>query len=480
MEAPVAAQHKRTFLIVLATAIMSVATYYLLPDEVNELARRTAAIFVVAAIFWATEVIPLFATSLLIVAFEIFFLAHRGGLADVLPPHSAFPVGPDGTPIQLRFSIFLEPFASDIIILFLGGFLISAAMVRTELDRAIASKFLRPVSTRPALLVFAILAVTGFFSMWMSNTAAAAMMMAIIAPIYRELPPGHRYTPAPLLAVAFGANIGGLGTPIGTPPNAIALDVLRRAGYQIDFAHWMLMAVPLMLLMLAITGVLLLIIFPPGRDLTLRQISSVERLTRDGRITLTVLLIAIVLWVSESVHGINAAVVALAAATALTTVGILGRRDINTIDWDVLVLMWGGLSLGQALKASGLIDHVASLPLNEFSGVALVAIVLVVTATIGTFMSNTAAANLLVPMAMSIPGAVSDQLQLAVLVALACSFGMAMPVSTPPNAIVFASGRIPVRSMIVAGTTTMIIGIVMLILGYQFILPWVVQSVISQ
>ncbi len=467
-------------MIVAITAAAAVATYYLLPGQVNELARRTAAIFVVAAIFWATEIIPLFATSLLIVAFEILFLAHRGGLAGVLPAHSALPVSPDdpAMPLQLSAGIFLEPFSSDIIMLFLGGFLISAAMVKSELDRAIASKFLRPFSRTPVGLLFAVMAITAFFSMWMSNTATAAMMLVIVAPLYRDLPEGHPYAIALLLAVAFAANIGGIGTPIGTPPNAVALDALRRAGYSVNFLDWVLMAVPLAVVLLAMTGTLILLLFRPGRELQLPQIEAVERIGWQGRLTLTVLLIAIVLWLTESLHGVNAAVVALSAAAALATMGILARRDINAIDWDVLLLMWGGLSLGQALKATGLVGYLAQLPLADMHGFVLVAIVLGFSAVIGTFMSNTAAANLLIPMALAVPVAVTERVQLAVLVALACSFGMAMPVSTPPNAIIFASGRITGRNMILAGTITSVIGILVLLLGYQLVLPWLVERMV--
>lgn len=480
MGAKAAVQDVRTWGIVIVTTLLAVGTYYLLPAGMNELARRAAAIFVVAAIFWATEVIPLYATSLLVLGFEIFFLAHDGGLAGQLPNVSAFPVSPTdpSEPVRLSFSLFLSSFASDVIILFLGGFLISAAMVKTGLDRAIAAKLLKPVADRPVGLVFAVMAITAFFSMWMSNTATAAMMLAIVSPFVRGSPSRHRYSTGLLLAVALGANLGGIGTPIGTPPNAVALASLRRAGFAINFLDWMLMAVPLAVLLLVLASTLLVVLFPAEKDMKLPDLDVPTRIGVAGWMTLAVLVIAVVLWLTEGLHGINTAVVALTAAAALATLRILDRQNINSIDWDILLLMWGGLSLGTAMQATGLVAYLASVPVEYLPGLLLAAIGVAVALMVSTFMSNTAAANLLIPMAMSIPPLAEEQVQLAMVVALACSFGMAMPISTPPNAIVFASGRVPVRAMMLVGTSMAIVSAIILLLGYQIVLPWVIEQVV--
>ncbi|MEL7087941.1 MAG: SLC13 family permease, partial [Planctomycetota bacterium] len=202
---------RRRWLIILITAIAAVATYYGLPDSVNELARRTCAIFVVAVIFWATEIIPLYATSLCIIGMQIVFLAGPGGMADKFPPlHGPLENLPS-------YNAFLAPFASGIIILFMGGFLLSAAVTKHGLDKKIAAKLLRPFAKNPITLVFAIMLITAFFSMWMSNTATAVMMIAIITPLVKAMPEDDAFHKAVILAVPFGANIGGIGVPMGVP-----------------------------------------------------------------------------------------------------------------------------------------------------------------------------------------------------------------------------------------------------------------------
>ncbi len=462
---------KRSAAIVGLAALAAVLTYYLLPASVNELARRSAAILVVAAIFWATEVIPLFATALLLVAMSIFFLAHQGGIAGALPTRSDFPIVPDGSGriVELSFKTFLEPFASSIIILFMGGFLLSAAVTKTGLDRAIARKVLRPFTRSPLLLLFGVLGISAFFSMWMSNTATAAMMLAIIAPVVKRLDNQDRFHRAIILAVPFGANIGGIGTPIGTPPNAVGLAALRLAGYQVTFVDWMLVAVPLAILMLLVAGVLLYLFFPPGREIRLPAIEVGGPMTPQARLSLVILISAIVLWLTGNLHGIDSAVVALAAAAALTAFGILGRKDVDSIDWNILILMWGGLSLGVAMQKTGLVDQVTTLPIANLGTFGLALLMVGLAVVLSTFMSNTAAANILVPMAIGMSPAAP--VQLAIITTLGCSFAMAMPISTPPNAIAFATGKIPVTAMIRSGGLISIIGIVVMLLGYQLVIP---------
>lgn len=173
-------QFQKKIIIILGTIIAAMAVYLILPPSIGELARRTVAILIIAAVFWATEVLPLFATSLCVIALEILFLANKGGLA-------AAGLAPNGG--DLSYKAFLAPFASGIIILFMGGFLLSAAVTKHGLDKAIASKIIKPFAKSPLLLLYGVLGITAFFSMWMSNTATAAMMLAIIAPHHQQNPP---------------------------------------------------------------------------------------------------------------------------------------------------------------------------------------------------------------------------------------------------------------------------------------------------
>ena len=209
------------------TAVACVGLYYLLPASIDELQRRMACIFVMAAVFWAREVLPLFATSLMVIGMMILALATKGGMAQTLPGISAVP---EGTDIDAK--VFLAAFGSNIIILFMGGFLLSRALTKHQIDRAIAAKVLRPFTKSPLLMIYGVLAISAFFSMWMSNTATAAMMIAIIRPILAQLPADDKYHRGVVLAVPFGANIGGVGTPIGTPPNAVAFAAINAAVCQ--------------------------------------------------------------------------------------------------------------------------------------------------------------------------------------------------------------------------------------------------------
>lgn len=440
--------------IILATIVAAALVYWVLPESMGELPRRTVAIFLIAAVFWATEAIPLFATSLCVIGLEILLLAQDGGLA---------PVG------GLSYKDFLSPFSSGIIILFMGGFLLSAAVSKHGIDQAIAALILRPFTRSPILLVYGILIITAFFSMWMSNTATTAMMLAIIAPIAKKLPENDRFHKAVIFSVPFGANVGGIGTPIGTPPNAVALAALRDAGHSLGFVEWMTVAVPLMILMLIVVGALLYWAFPPEKGIVIDEVEKPQKIDLRGKLTLWILGIAIFLWLTEKAHGVSAPVVALLAAALLTGLQVLGRRDVDSIDWNILILLWGGLSLGNAMQKTGLVDILTQVPVANVNGFLLACAFVGMSVLLSTFMSHTAAANLIIPMAMALALPVDQRVSLVLLTALSCSFAMAMPVSTPPNAMAFATGKIPVTSLIRVGGMIGVIAVVVMLIGYEVI-----------
>lgn len=478
--------HLRTAAILASTAILCALAYGLLPDELDEPARRAVMVFIIAAVFWATEVIPLYATSLLIIALQVVLLAAEGGL------------GPAG---DINYREFFQPFASPIIILFMGGFLLARAVSKHRLDAAISARVLRPIAHRPVMLVYAIMGMTAFFSMWMSNTATTAMMIALILPLVTRISATDNASPedaarqvhfarALVLAVPLGANIGGIGTPIGTAPNAVALAALRNAGYDISFVDWMLMAVPLEVALLALAGAVLLYAHPPARDMgpIADEPDSVAatRLTSRGWMTATILTLALAMWLTGNLHGIADAVVALFAATALTALGVLDRRDVDSIDWNILILMWGGLSLGHGMQVTGLVDWIVAMPIfSNADGFVLAGGVVALSVGLSTFMSNTAAANLIVPMALAMSSAAAgvgaeagDPMlgaELVMLTALSCSLAMALPVSTPPNAIAFSTGRIGAKHLLRVGGAITVLSVIVLLLGYRFVIPFVLR-----
>jgi sodium-dependent dicarboxylate transporter 2/3/5 len=406
-----------------------------------------------------------------VIGLEIIFLATDGGLANQLTRLLGVMGIEASTHQTIKYTAFLSPFASDIIILFMGGFLLSAALTKHNIDRAIARRILRPFSRSPLALLFGVIGISAFFSMWMSNTATAAMMLAIITPVLSKLPADIRFRRALVLAVAFGANIGGIGTPIGTPPNAIAYGALNAAGYHVTFLQWMLVCVPLELVLLIVTGLVLYLAFRPERGLVIEKLELVQKITARGWLTVVILLCTIALWLTSGWHGIRPGAVALLATAALTSMAVLDRHDVDTIDWNILILMWGGLSLSVAMKQSGLDGVIGQINLNELPGGGWVVavVVTIVAVTLSTFMSNTATASILVPMALA--AYLVDKEQYVMLTAVACSFAMAMPVSTPPNAMAYATGQVPMTSMLRAGTVITVISAITMLMTYKFMLP---------
>lgn len=464
----------RKWTIIALTMLAAFTTYHLLPDDMNELARRTTTIFLTAAIFWATEVIPLYATSLCIIALQIIFLADNGGLAETLPTHSAWPLDPQtGDPLSIRYSDFFKPFASPIIILFMGGFLLSAGMSKHGIDRAIAARLLQPVAHKPFTLIFAIMGISAMFSMWMSNTATAAMMLAIVAPLLKQLPPTQRYARGLILAVPFGANIGGLGTPIGSPPNAVAMAAIHESGLDLSFVDWMLIGFPLVCLLLIFGGTLLCYRYRPTEKIVFDPIKKAAAITLPGKRTLAVMLIAIALWLTGNLHGIAPAAVALLAAAALTALSVLDKNDVDSINWNILLLMWGGLSLGQSMQITGLVEYIVTLTGENIYPSILTAVMIVLAVALSGFMSNTAAASLLIPMALAL--APENPITLCLATAMACSISMAMPVSTPPNAIAFSTGRIPVKALIFDGGIITLTAMMLLLWGYDRVIPFILS-----
>ena len=199
---------KKKYWLGLASVVLAFIVYFALPESCPEAAKRTAFVFVLAAFFWAFEIIPVYATSLVVVLLLIILLAKPDGV-----------LGMD----KSGYQVFLVPAASPVIMLFLGGFLLSAALSKYGIDKVIATKLLRIYGNKPYSLLLGFSFTAAFLSMWISNTATAAMMFALITPLLSRFDPDDGFPKALVLSIAFGCNIGGIATPIGSPPNAIAI-----------------------------------------------------------------------------------------------------------------------------------------------------------------------------------------------------------------------------------------------------------------
>lgn len=448
-------------LIFLGSVLIAVAvTSLLLEGPLPREAALMAGIFVLAALLWVTEALPLFATALLIIALEVILIANPGNW-----PGLGFENGesPD-------YQTFFSPLSDPIIFLFLGGFLMAQAAVKEGVDRALAGVILRLFRGTPRLVMLGLMLVTATFSMFVSNTATTAMMITLIVPILASVPEGDPCRKGLVLCIPFAANIGGMGTPIASPPNAVAVGFLRNVGVEINFLRWMLIAVPLMAGLLLLTWVLLGLLYRT-RDPALRIEPVGRSISGRGWYVIVVISLTIALWLTDTVHGLPTAVVALFPAVAFTATGMLGRRDFDTLQWHVLILIAGGIALGLGMRLTGL-DAVLVEQIPTGGRTALVALV-VATLLFSTFMSNTAAANLIIPIGVSFAtaGAAAagpDALVLGLSIALAASCAMSLPVSTPPNAIAYSRGEISTGDMILTGG---IVGVLATILIVAFANP---------
>ncbi|QDE98069.1 SLC13 family permease [Myxococcus xanthus] len=378
-------------------------------------ATRTVLIGGACLVLWLTEVVPSFVPTLLLL-----------GATPVL-------LGPLDRAYQLP-SV-LAWCADPVLILFLGGFTLEVAAMRHGLDASVARHVMRLSGGRPRRLVLLVMAGVAFLSMWMSNVAAAAMMLAALRPLLQAMPAGAPLRPALLLGVALGANVGGIATPVGSGPNALAVSA-ASAHAQVTFAKWMSFALPLTLLLLLAGFGLVLLRFRVGGRLTLPTEAPVS-LTRSGRRVLWVSAACVVAWLSEPLHGVPAPVVALAATALLFGSGLLKREDLGRLDWATLLLIAGGIALGRLMEHSGLIARaLARADLAGWPVPVQLGVLVAAAAVLSALMSNTGTAALLIPLATQLHPAASTP----VLVALGCSLGMPFVISTPPNAMTVGEG----------------------------------------
>jgi sodium-dependent dicarboxylate transporter 2/3/5 len=398
----------------------------------------TLGILVFAAALWVTEAMPAFAVALLVIGLQIAVLGNPGGVWAKEGDTKAW-------------TTFVEPWASPTMWLFFGGFVLAHACSKTQLDRWLAGMVLCRFSNSPARLVGAVMGITFLFSMFMSNTATAAMMIAVTAPVLASLPKGSRIAKGLVLAVAAGANLGGIGTIIGTPPNAIAAGQL---GGRIDFVKWMMIALPPALFLAAMVYALIWRNYLRGDKTPIPHLdSTVEAGARRKRHRITVLVvfaITVTMWMGESLFGIPSPVVSFVPIVALAVTGVIEARDMRVLPWDVLLLLAGGLSLGVGVEVTGLATWLASQVPPGLGTVAVAVVFSVLGLVLSNLMSNTAAAALLIPLGASLVPPEAAPL-VVVSIAISCSAAMALPISTPPNAIAYGTERLGSRDFLVPG-----------------------------
>ena len=431
--------------------------------------HRVIAIFVFATLMWVFEGVPSWTTSVAVVTLLLLTVSDSSLwlFSDV-----------EGLGKTIKYTSLMHCFADPIIMLFIGGFILAIAATKTGLDTMLARVLLKPFGTKSKNVLLGFLVVTAVFSMFLSNTATAAMMLTFLAPVLKALPADGKGKIALAMAIPVAANVGGMGTPIGTPPNAIALKYLNDPeglNLGIGFGEWMAFMIPFTLVMLFLAWILLLKLFPFKQKTIELNIEGEAKKDWRSIIVYITFAVTILLWMTDKVTGVNANVVAMIPVAVFCLIGVITKRDLEEINWSVLWMVAGGFALGVALNESGLGQKlVASIPFDNWSPMVVIVGSGLICYAMANFISHTATAALLVPilgtagMAMSVQlapmGGVST---LLIGVAIGSSLAMVLPISTPPNALAHSTGFIKQKDMEVVGIT---IGIIGLVLGYTMLI----------
>ncbi|CAM4404409.1 SLC13 family permease [Vibrio agarivorans] len=434
--------------------------------------QRVIAIFFLAALCWVFEPIPIYATSVVVIVLELLLLSDKGILW--------FRSG-EGEPEfgeLLAYQDLMATFSSPIIMLFLGGFFLAMAATKYRLDVNLARVMLKPFGNQPKYVMLGLMLITGVFSMFMSNTATTAMMLSILAPVIAVFGAEDKGRIALALCIPVAANIGGIGTPIGTPPNAIALKYLVDE-HTITFGEWMAFGIPFVVVMMAIAWVLMCRLYPSDQETVNLDIKG-KFLKTPKAITVYITFgLTILLWLMGSSHGMNSYTVALIPVAVFSMTGIINKEDLKGISWDVLWLVSGGIALGLALDKTGLAKLVVgSIPFGILSPYAVLVGAAALCLLMANFMSHTATANLLMPimaaLGLSMEGLLplGGIMTLILVVTFAASLGMSLPISTPPNALAHATGFVNTKQMARVGVILGLIGVAL-----SFVMVWILNII---
>jgi sodium-dependent dicarboxylate transporter 2/3/5 len=453
---------ERSWLLVAGITAASLMLLAPAPDGLSEAGKQAAILGALMAFLWVTETIPLAATALI--------------------PLAAFPLAGVET-----LETTAQSYSHPLIILFLGGFMLGAAMERWQLHHRLALLAISVSGRSPTMLVLGMMSATAFLSLWVSNTATAMVMVPIAASLVASgrgdtgAHAGDQFAPALMLGVAFAATIGGMGSLIGTPPNALFAGFVEKSyGVTVGFAQWMVIGIPIVLVLLPLTWLILTrFVFRLSKEEIPASALPPEPgpMTRPERMVAAVLVLVALTWVVRPILAEALGFAALTdAGVAITGVlalflmparwrgdrGLITWDEVKAIRWDVLILFGGGLALAGAIASTGLATWIG----ESMSGLRHIPIMLLVLAMmivivyLGELASNTAVAAVFLPVAgAAAAGLGADPLALLLPVALAASLGFMLPVATPPNAIVYGTGAVTARQMLKAGALLDVVSI---------------------
>ena len=440
-----------------AVAIWNTITVSLPPEQ-----RAVLLLFLVAVGLWITEAVPAFAVGLLIMGYLVFAL----GTPLIMP--EPWDVDP-----------YLNTWSSPVIWLMLGGFFMAEGLSRTGLDRQLFAFAIKPAGSRPDRVLLAIMLTSAVASMFISNTSTAVLMVGAVLPLVRQMGGQEPFSKALLIAIPVAASVGGMGTIIGSAPNAIAAGVAAEAGAPINFLEWMALGVPIAITLVVIAWFFLVKRYPTSLADIKLDMNSLEKPElpekRDRIIVSVISLTTVALWMTTPFHGIHIVAISLIPIVGLTMTQVMGAAHVRRLPWDTLMLVAGGLSLGSAVVDSGLAENFAShlgfltglnMDVVVFAGLALITIML------SNVMSNTATVSIVLPVAVALlPG---RELEMCLILGLSASCALLLPVSTPPNAIAYSTGELQTSDLRPGGILIGLLGPV-LIIGWVLFMMWLIK-----
>ncbi len=449
----------RRFLLFLVVGALTWWVWTALTADVPTSQRAVLFLFLLAVGLWITEAVPAFAVGLLIMGYLVFVLGTPWFLDEPMPVQG-----------------YVDSFSSPVIWLILGGFFMAEGLSRTGLDRRLFALAMRPAGDRPARILLAIMLTSAIASMFISNTSTTALLIGSVLPFATRAGDDEPFARALLVAIPFSATIGGMGTIIGSAPNAIAVGIAAESGREINFIEWMVIGVPIALVMVLAGWRFLLWRYPPGTtrfDVSLAVDDAPALPGRRARwIVAGITSMTVGLWLTTPLHGIHVAAISLIPIVGLTMTQVLGAAQVRSLPWDTLMLVAGGLSLGAAVVDTGLAERLATglavlsgldMPVLVFGAMALLTVVL------SNFMSNTATVSLILPVAAALlPG---RELAMCLILGLSASCALLLPVSTPPNAVAFATGRITTADLRPVGLLAGLLGPALIVGWVLLVLP---------
>jgi solute carrier family 13 (sodium-dependent dicarboxylate transporter), member 2/3/5 len=471
----------------LAGIAVSLVLYFVNPFSVSPSAAKVLAIAGLMITWWVTEALPMPVVALLpLILFPLLKISPLEATA--------------------------APYANPVIFLFMGGFMLGLAIEKWNLHRRIALNIVRLTGTSGNKIVLGFILATGLLSMWLSNTATTMMMFPIALSVIHVMKENNKgegnianFSLTIMLAIAYASNIGGIATIIGTPPNVAYVGYIQKKyNYDVDFVNWMLICTPLaILLLMCLYWVMVKWLFPNRiksnegtRQLIRNEIQQLGPVSVAEKRVLYIFIATALLWITrdiinqaQSMFKLDDTIIAILCAVALficpsgsalrQTQGdndngsLLEWGDTSKMAWGILLLFGGGIALANGLEKAGLMQQMGQW-LAQFSGNGFLLVLLIVTVSlfISELMSNVAQVIVFAPVVSSLADAIGmNPLLLGIPMTLAASCAGMLPMGTPPNAIVFASGHIKLKQMTKAGFVMNIISIILITLFCWFLLP---------